>query len=161
MRFLSLALVCCLSVAAMPAIANANNNEKLIGKWEAKLEVDVEKLKKLLADQGTPPELVDQILPTVQEQLGNASVMMHFKEGGEMEFASKGIPGQEQTQKGEWEVVKEDGNKLEVKTTDGEGNVETNNIEFDGDDKFTLTTKELDEAPIKPPVFKRVEDDDE
>lgn len=158
MRYLSIAAVFCLAIATLPAVASANSNEKIIGKWEAKLEVDEDKLKKLLADQGTPPELVDMILPMVVAQLGNASIIMEFKEDNSMEFTAKGIPGQEESKEGKWEIVKEDGDKLTIKSTQ-EGEEEVQEITFDGDDKFTLTAEGLEEAPIKPPVFKRVKDE--
>lgn len=156
MRFAKLA-VCFLAIATLPSLVQAQDAaKKLVGKWEAKLEVDEEKLKKVLTDSGLPVEQLDMILPQVKAQFANAKITMEFMAEGKAKFKTEGIPQASEEQDGKWEILKEDGDSVVIKTLDKGGKAEESTIKFDGNDKFTLSAKGLEEAPVKPPVFKRV-----
>ena len=158
MQCVKLALILGL-VISMPAVVSAQDaKDRLVGKWQAKIELDEEKMIQLMIDQGTPEELIDMILPTVKEQFANALVKVEFKADGTAVFDAEGLPQAEGGDESQWEVVEEDGDKVTVKGTDEDGTEEIMTIEFDGDDKFTMMSDELKDAPLKPPVFERVDD---
>ena len=158
MRHLKVAVVCCLAVFLLPAVTQAQSGaKKLLGKWEAKIEVDEAKLKQMLSDNGAPPDLLDQVLAQAKAQIGNAVLGLEFKEENKLVFSSRGIPAQEGTREGSWEVLKEEDGKIILKSKGPEdADEEEMTITFDGDDKFTMTNEKLKDAPIKAPVFKRV-----
>lgn len=160
MRQLKVAVVCGLAVLILPAVAKAQPDaKKLLGKWEAKVEVDEKKLEQLLADQGAPPDLLETVLEQAKTQIGNAVIGLEFKEENKLVFSSRGIPAPQDNREGTWEVIKEEKGKIILKSKGPGGEEEEMTLTFDGDDQFTMTNDKLKDAPIKAPVFKRIKPD--
>lgn len=139
-----------------PMVSNAQDAKaKLIGKWESTLELDMDKLKKLLADQGIGADQMDLVLPTVKAQFENAKIVMEFKEDGTSTAETTGAMASKS--KGKWKLKESDGDKLvlEVTSDEAEEQVSTVTLVFDGKDKFTASSEDLDKAPIKAPTFTR------
>lgn len=151
MKKISLPLLAVL-VLAIPLTASAQSaKEKLVGTWVAELELDEAKLQK---QTGLGDAEFKQILEAIKPQFADFTITFTINADGTSEAHVKGA-GQDKKEKGKWEVVEEKGKTVKIKGTDDEGKEEVLTIEFDGNDKFSMVSPDLDKAPIKKPVFKR------
>lgn len=133
--------------------------ERLVGKWEATLKLDEERMKKMLSEQGVPAAMLDAALEEAKKQSGGdaGKISLTVNADGTSE-AVMYEPGNPEPDKnpGKWEVVSEDGDNVTLKITDdADGESQEVKIKFDGNDSFTFSMKELEQAPISTPVFKR------
>jgi uncharacterized lipoprotein NlpE involved in copper resistance len=145
-----------LIVAIVSSTAAAQTaKSKLVGTWIAALEPDEVRLTKMFQDSGLNAEQIAAALALVRTQFSGTEIKLTFNADGTSSMAMKGLTPEEQKDAGKWEVTEEAGNKVKLKSTDAKSNVEMLELEFSGNDAFTLTVKKLSEAPIKRPVFKR------
>lgn len=129
---------------------------RLAGKWIAKIEVDEAKVKALFQEQGLPAEAGTQALKAVKQQLSGLQVTIVVNADGTTNGVVAGLPGQQpKEEKSDWSVVEEKGKILKIKSTDSDGETTTLTLEFLTDDKFRLSVPELEQAPVRKPVFIR------
>ena len=154
MKKFLLPLLTLVALVASPNFARADAKSKLVGTWEAKFELDEAKLIKMFEGQGLNADQIQQFLPLVKSQFAGAKMVITLKADGTSE-AVMNAAGQNKKEKGTWEVVAEKGKVVTVKGKNEDGEEETMNLEFDGDDKFKLKVAELEKAPLKTPTFIR------
>lgn len=152
-KFLLPVLALAVLVAA-PNFAQADAKAKLVGTWECKFELDEKKLVDMFKKQGVDAAQVQQILPLVKAQFAGAKMTLKLNADG-TSLADVNLGPTKKKEKGTWEVVSEKGKIVTIKGKGEDGEEETMELEFDGNDKFKLNAEELKEAPLKTPVFTR------
>lgn len=134
--------------------------EKVVGTWKATIEMDDEKLKKMLAAQKVPPEKMDEALKKTKSDMPAMSMEVVVNADGTFVRTDTGMGPKPKETKGKWEVASEEGNVLKLKTTDeGDEKSDTIVLTFKGDDEydFEVDDPKFKEAPFKIPItFKRV-----
>ncbi|MDX1948014.1 MAG: hypothetical protein SFU86_21625 [Pirellulaceae bacterium] len=102
--------------------------ERLPGKWSGQMIVYEDAVQGKL-----PPEKI--------AELANMKMGFEFAADGSM-VSSGALHGQAYSSQGRWEVIKQDGELLTIKSIDGTtGQAKDVNIEFDGADTFYVPLK--------------------
>ncbi len=121
----------------------------LHGKWNVDVkkmteaQMQTEDFKKL------PPEKQAEAKKQMEEMLKGASMAVEFMDGGKMTMSSKGMGMDDDANKADWKVMKQDGAKWTLETKDeGKEKAETMNLEWLSKDHVKLT-KEGDEMVME------------
>jgi hypothetical protein len=131
---------CAVVLAGVFAVALAgcgkSAEERLVGKWKGKVELNEEAITKELAKTGD-----DASAKQVFEALQSMEVDIEFAADGKLSMsAAAQTPAGDDTQSitGKWQVVSQDGDQITIESIyEGEKEPEQIDIKLEGDDAFS------------------------
>jgi len=103
-------------------------SQRLPGKWHGEMIVYEE-------------EVQGKLLPETIEKMGRTQWDFEFRQDGSMVLAAMNDEGRADRSEGRWEVVKQEGDLLTVKSTEQSGKQKNINFEFDGADILYMPVK--------------------
>ena len=145
----------CLIIAAAstgcssPSADDATPDEKLVGAWVGKIQIDQAKLEETVAKKTKSKlgaSIAKKVIGAMTKKLESARMTLEFKSDGTFTGSTEGIPGKEKKVAGTWKIVSVSGNDVVVEFTK-EDQSEQTTLTFYGKDEFALQSAAGVELP--------------
>lgn len=119
-------------------------HDRLIGEWEAKIELDQSVVQQRLSEApeqlepgGSPYQVTRARLQKQYEEMATMLMKVDFEKDGAMRITAN-VGDIEQKIRGTWELTKHEGDTLTVKLTESESGADEKPLTFDGNDSFIM-----------------------
>ena len=133
--FKRIATICTIAVLTSTLGCSKSNDQKLIGRWQGKIELNESEVSKTI-EESEGDEITKDLLKRQFDAMAQTEITVEFKPNGEMTTSGK-VNEVVQSTTSSWKATKDESNNLVVESSGPDGkDPEKITVRFENNDQF-------------------------